>query len=74
MVFRRSEEAKTAFRESMQLRIDSIQTNVLELELQLLDSRNYFARRGINRNLRERKAQLQRYINRFDRYQKEGWI
>jgi hypothetical protein len=74
MVFRRSEEAKANFRNSMQARIDRIQDNILNLELQLLDSRNWFARHGIKGNLSVRRAQLALYLQRWDRYEREGWI
>lgn len=72
--FRRSEEAKANFRKQFARYIEAIQSNIAELELQLVDSRNWFARKGITRNLEKRKAQLELYLEHWNRYKREGWI
>jgi hypothetical protein len=74
MVFRRSEEAKLATRIAILGRITKISDNIDNLENQLDDGRNWFARFGIRRNLRTRKAQLERYLRRYERLEREGWI
>ena len=74
MVFRRSEEAKDATRTAILGRITKISDNIDNLENQLDDGRNWFARFGIRRNLRTRKAQLERYLRRYERLEREGWI
>lgn len=72
--FRRSEEAKANFRKEFAGNIEEIQDNIARLQLQLLDRRNWFARRGITKNLETRKAQLALYLQHWARYEREGWI
>ena len=72
--FRRSEEAKANFRKEFAGDIEEIQDNIARLQLQLIDSRNWFARRGITKNLEIRKAQLALYLQHWARYEREGWI
>ncbi len=69
-----SKEAKDRFRKGLESRIDNLLSNILLLQLQLDDSRNWFARFGIRRNLRDRLAQLKLYQRRYETYLKQGLI
>lgn len=69
-----SDVARANFREQIEGRIERIQINIIDLEEQLSDKGNWFARFGIRRNLRERNEQLERYWRRYDRYLKAGLI
>lgn len=69
-----SPEAKAEFREQIEGRIEVIQKNIINLEEQLENKANWFARFGIRRNLRERNTQLDHYLERLYRYEEAGLI
>ena len=74
MVYETSPEARAKTREWLLRDMGVISFNIIELERELLDKKNWFARKGIRDNIIRRKAQLAHYKWLWNKYEIEGWI
>lgn len=69
-----SERAKEGTRSQLQRIINFLKAGVLELEIELGETNNFFFKRAVQKNLSDRKAQLFYYQLLWDEYKEGGLI
>ncbi len=74
MSYVHSERAKEGTRKWLETVIDTLQANILSLEVDIGDAENFFQKRGIQRNLDTRKKQYQYFKNLWEEYKRRGLI